>query len=235
MAKTARLAIHEFPTATDAVVVLRSTWSKAVLGKTYSLTAEGGLARPDAYRAGMFFVPESIPVAGIRDLHAAWDWVAGQGGAILVRGGLTGACVASGPCPGLITRRTAAYSTDGHRAGLDDVARHWVLLDMDDVPNVLGLDPRMDPRAVLAFLLSLLPRAIGRATVSWNWSSSMCAGTPEGQTPATLSVHLRIWLDTPLAHLAARRLLERLAEYVAARLRTHGAEPTTATPDWKVA
>ena len=235
MAERSRLATAEPTETADAVVVLRSTWSGAVLGKAYAPGANGGLAESGGYRAGKFFSAESVPVGNIRDLHAAWERIAGQGGAVLVRGDLTGARAASGPCPGLITRRTAAFNKDGHPAGLRDVARHWLLLDMDDVPNLPDIDPRTDPRAALDFLLGLLPRAVRRAAVSWNWSSSMCVGTPEGQAPATLSAHLRIWLDAPLAHLAARRLLERLAAHATARLRVGGGEPTGAAPDWKVA
>jgi hypothetical protein len=223
------------PCPTDEVVALRTTWRAAVLGKAFQFRPDGTLAPPAEYKAGKFFVPETALVRDIRELHAVWERLALEGGGIFVRGGLSGACVPAGTRVGRngtfelrcdhVTRRTCERHADGHPAGLRDVARHWLLVDMDKVRNVLGLDPRANPGAVLDFLLGLLPSAIQRCVVSWNWSSSMCVGTPQGQAPAALSAHLRIWLDTPLAQLEVRALLDRLREFAWLRLRELGVEP----------
>ncbi|SDB20268.1 hypothetical protein [Belnapia rosea] len=234
----------------DEVVALRTTWPAAVLGKAFQLRLDGSLAAPAGYKAGKFFVPEAIPVRDIRELHAVWERLAVEGGGIFVRGGLSGARVPTGTRVGRestfklrcdhVTRRTCDGHADGHPAGLRDVPRRWLLLDMDKVRNILGLDPRKDPEAVVDFLLGLLPHSVQRCTVSWDWSSSMCIGTPAGQAPATLSAHLRIWLDSPLAHLETRALLERMCEFTWLRLRELGVEPAgdrrlDGVIDWKPA
>lgn len=215
----------------DELLVLRSSWSDAVLGKSFGRGANGG-TEVNACKAGKFFVPEAIPVDGIRALHAAWERLAQAGDAICVRGMLSGGLVPRGTPAGRsgsaklacehITRRTNE-PPDGHLAGLALARHHWLFLDMDKIRNVLGLDPRTQPDEVLAFLLGLLPPAIHGAAVSWNWSSSMCVGLPRGEPPACLSAHLRIWLDTALGHDEVGVLLARLREHAWLRLQAMGA------------
>ena len=240
MAQSARLAPQ--PAAADEIVVLRSTWPRATLGKRFSADVHG---RPAAagYRTGRFFVPQAIPVGDIRGLHAAWSSLADEDGAMVARAALSGRFVPAGTpvgggghklAGGHITRRVAE-SPDGLPPGLRDAVRHWLLLDIDRTPNPRRLDPREDPDGALDWIISLLPRAIGRATASWNWSSSNCVGTSAGVAPAALSLHLRIWSDRPLAHAEAKRLVERVDRYARSRLRADGAEEVGRVIDPKAA
>ena len=242
MAQLARVIPASLPDPADEIVVLRSTWSAAVLGKSYRVGPDGStVATP--YRAGRFFLAETLPLNNVRELHAAWAYLADHGGAFAVRGALSGAIIPAGTPAGTkgssplvgdhVTRRVSS-NPDGHPAGLRDVARHWLFLDLDRIPNLLGLDPRVDPEAVVEYVLGLLPRAIRRAASSWDWSSSTCVGVPVGEAHAVLSIHIRVWLDTPLAHLQARCLLEGLDRFVRARLRSLGAETPGRVVDWKV-
>ena len=241
MAVHAQVASSSPTDTSDEVIVLRSTWSQAVLGKTFRL--QDGMPTTTAYRAGKFFVPECIRVKGIRDLHSAWGRVASGGGAMAVRGGLSGAVVPAGTGVDKggrhrlhvdhVTRRVEG-GDDGYAAGLCDAARRWLFLDLDKVANPRGRDPRTHSAETLNYLLSLLPRAIQRTVVSWDWSSSTCIGTPGGEAPRTLSAHIRIWIDKPLAHLEARALLEKLDAYARFQLRSLGVEACKGVVDWKV-
>lgn len=236
------------PEPADEILALRSTWSGAVLGKSFHAAGEGLRPKAGNYRAGIFFVPEVVPVRGIRDMHDAWKRMARERDVICVRGGLSGAHVPAGTRVGKtrafrlecghVTRRTSGTSADGHPAGLVEAAHRWLFLDMDKVPNIFRLDPRTAPDAVMRFLLGLLPAAIRDTTVSWSWSSSMCVGLPEGVVPDCLSAHIRIWLDAPLDRAATRTLLERLREHAWLRLRDAGIERQGAASDnlvdWKV-
>ncbi len=236
MAKSSLAATCPTPDPADEVVILRTTWRSAVLRKSYKIGTDGALAKPAPYKAGKFFVPEAVPVDSIRELHATWERLALQGDGFAVRGGLSGAYVPAGTqigrsqaselCCDHVTRRAGEFYADHYPAGLRDVPPRWLLLDLDKVCNVQELDPRVEPRGVLEFLLSLLPSAIRQAVMSWNWSSSMCVGVPANQAPGKLSAHLRIWLDTPLAQIGARALLQRLLQFAWLRFREFGVEPS---------
>ena len=222
------------PTSRASVVALRSSWSSARLGKAFHC-GDDGQVRAEGYQAGAFFRPEIIPVDGIRSLHAAWSRLARAGDAMLVRGGLSGAVVPAGTpvrpgsklrlARGHITRRTQ-QNPDGHAPGLVDTPQQWVLIDGDGIPNLRGLDPRTHPEEAIAFVAGLLPPELGRATLSADWSSSACVGLAEGEAPALLDLHLRLWLDAPIGQAEARTLLWRLNEHAWRRLERVGAHRT---------
>ena len=232
----------------DSLLVLRSTWNGARMGKAFRCGPDGRLAQPDDYRLGKLFVPEVIPLRGIDDLHAAWSRLAMAGDAFCVRGGLSGRYVSAGTRVGRsgstplrcdhVTRRNGGVHADGLAGGLTDASRHWLFLDMDKVANVLRLDPCTQPEAALEFLLGLLPPTVVGATVSWNWSSSMCVGLEPGTAPDRLSAHLRIWLDRAIDGQGTRALLEHLREFAWSRLAGFGVVRDGGhdnVVDWKVA
>ena len=127
---------------------------------------------------------------------------------------------------------TTAGTQEAARAGRR-TSRFWLVLDLDKVPNGLGLDPRHGDEAraaVVAYLRGLLPDELHHACCSWQLSSSMCVFGPDGlplpadTPPARLGAHLRYWLDTGLDESARRQLLQRIGERVRAELASRGLE-----------
>ena len=203
------------------------------MGKSFRRGPDGRAAKPEDYRLGKLFVPENVAVRDIRGLHGLWERLALDGDAFCVRGTLSGQSVPKGTkagnrggielqCDHVTRRNGGGLYSDGFPAGLAEASHHWLFLDMDKVLNIKCLDPRTQPDAALEFLLGLLPPTIRQATVSWNWSSSMCVDIKIGQAPERLSAHLRIWLDQPLDCQQTRALLEQLREHAWLRLEELG-------------
>jgi hypothetical protein len=173
----------------------------------------------------------SIPL--IPSLHAGFVCVAEStyGPGFSVRGGLV-----AGADPRSVTRRKHSRPTirkagaiveRGMPQGLVDIARRWLVIDVDDLPNSWGFDPRTSGAdAVAAIIADLFPPELAGTRYSWQWGSSACAWIsedyprplPAGQPPETLSLHVRYWLDTPLAEQQARGVLKRLKQCAVDRM-----------------
>lgn len=221
-------------TASDHVLLLRTTAEHMFPGKAFSLEPSGKL-KLTPYGDAVWFRPILLPVDGIDSLHAAFCRTAegADGAGFVVRGR-----VWEGADPRSITRRKNGRKTQrrgnvvlkGRPRGLDNAARHWGVLDMDKIPNLLGLDPRREPEQAIEFLRSLLPVTLQAVRLSWQWSSSTCVlgadgrQLPEGIAPSTLGAHLRFWADQPMAELEMRATLKRINAYVTERLTGMGVQ-----------
>jgi hypothetical protein len=226
----------------DEVLVLRPKGSKHFPGKQIFVAEDGSIAVDGATRAS-FFAGLALIVDGIDSLHAAFTRVceAVDGPGFTVRGAL-----ADGADPRSMTRCKHLKLTmrDGGKIvqygrprGVVDVARRWAVLDLDKLPNLWQMDPRQNPEAVARRIINdLMPLALRGVRMSWQMSSTMCIRlskeVPEplvhGRPPSTLSMHLRVWLDRPLAEADIGGLLSRLRRYVEDRLVAMGQEPGAA-------
>ena len=170
--------------------------TRAYPGKSYARGPDGSLeSRGFNLRTNRVFDAHQAPVACIEDLHDVLLRVQERRLGIVVPGRLLNP-----------ERRTGVRRLVNDRPGcpatLASVPLPWLLLDLDKVPNIHGLDPRTQPDEARNWLLSLLPWALRRARCVVRWSSSTCVGT-EGP-PATLSAHAWFWLDGLLARAEAK-------------------------------
>ena len=197
-------------------------------GKRFLLMHDGAVAKASFNTSG-WFRSTVYGVGDIDSLHAAFERVRtgrdADGDASYVLMG----DIAPGADPRSAPRSKAAAVKDGRHKprGLVDAARHWIVLDVDRVPNVIGVDPRDGAEARLAaisFLRSFLPPELRAARCSWQLSASCCVRgidgcpLPAGQAPATLGAHLRYWFDDALDEAARKSLLSRLKVYVRSSL-----------------
>jgi len=94
------------------------------------------------------------------------------------------------------------------QAGLQRADLHMLCVDADKWPNLLGIDPRLEPEAAWRWMLSILGAEFATATVSCWWSSSCCVRAGE-YGPLTLSAKLFFYLDRALGETEAVQLLKR--------------------------
>lgn len=170
--------------------------TRAYPGKRYWRAPDGSLkAEGFNMRDNRLFDAHEAPVSSIVGLHAVLLRVQERRLGIVVPGRLRDP-----------DRRTGIRRLVNDRAGckatLASVPLPWLLLDLDKVSNVHGLDPRTQPDECRDWLLSLLPRALRRARCVVRWSSSTCVGM-EGPPP-TLSAHAWFWLDGLLTREEAK-------------------------------
>jgi hypothetical protein len=227
----------------DNVLVLRTPVPKTKApraelfpGKRFVLMPDGTVEKPP-YDKGAWYTAFDYAVGDIASLHEAFERLrtCADGGVGFVVAG----AVAPGADPRGMPRTKSAKASvrkgdvlleRPKPKGLLDAARHWLIQDIDKIP-ARGHDPRRDPDAARAYLLSLLPPEIRGARLSWQWSSSCCVIGADGRPlaantpPATLGVHLRVWLDEALNERGRRNLLTRLRAYATARLLELGADP----------
>lgn len=212
-------AVVLHPTPSDSVVVLRPQEHRFP-GKRYFRAPDGSIER-QSYGGAVWFEPLHLFVGNLDSLHTAFcrvaDAVDGRAG-LVVRGDLIHDDGRQ------VTR--CKKGKPGKPAGLQDACRRWLVLDIDKLPNMPGLDPREEPQAVEEFVRSLLPPALRGTRASRQWSSSQCVGLASKQVPETLSAHFRYWLDTPLNEAECRDLLKRLNAAVRARLTDLGVAVT---------
>lgn len=135
-----------------------------------------------------YFDAREVAVGSLEELDRVLRDVAGAGDELPVMGRLIDSTRVKG------IRRLKNANVDC-AATLRAFPRRLWMADVDDVLNVLGLDPRLDDATARALVLSFLPRAIRRAKVLFRWSSSICAGTPDGTPPKKLSAHVWFLLD----------------------------------------
>jgi hypothetical protein len=212
----------------DEVLVLRLKQGGTFFpGKRISAT-DGKVVIKD-YSGGSWFKPLALIVDNLDSLHRAFVALAEgtYGAGFSVRGGLV-----AGADPRSVTRRKHSKPTirkagaiveRGMPQGLIDIGRRWLVIDVDDLPNSWGVDPRTSGAdAVAAIIADLFPPELAGTRYSWQWGSSACAlvskddprPLPAGQPPETLSLHVRYWLDTPLAEQHVRGVLKRLKQFV---------------------
>ena len=216
----------------DEVLVQRlpraeSTPTQLHPGKRYAV--EDGKVRKLPFNAAGWFRGTRYLVSSIDDVHAACE--AARLGTDGGPGYLVSGAISERADPRSMTRRKnykpgkrVANGSVLERAkpkGVVDAARHWLVLDLDDVPAE-GLDPRRDPEAALARLRSLLPPSLASARTSWQWSASCClAGEGDralgSECPKTVGAHLRVWCDQALDEAVRKSVLARLAGFVRAR------------------
>lgn len=189
-------------------------------GKTFS---------PDGKRAftcKAFFSAEEIRFTDVRGLHAHLERLSSDGGSFLVR---------SHRKPGLDYLRRSCRMLQGSPPGLVPADLRVLPLDIDDVPNVPGIDPRVDPVGGWRWLQSLLGAEFADVTCSAAWSSSCCVRTPAGQVPEFLSARLWVMLDTPAGPGPARSLMEGLSHRVRASIAALGGNCPKRWPvDWRL-
>jgi hypothetical protein len=70
----------------------------------------------------------------------------------------------------------------------DPDGHHWMMLDFDEVPLPLFLEPDDDPELLIGFLVRLLPPTFHDASYYWQWS---CGQGVDGWR--TLRAHLYFW------------------------------------------
>ena len=200
------------------------TWNRPA--KTYSVGADGTLQK-QAFSLKCAFRAEEVAVAGIGSLARLLLRIEQAGEAFVVRGALLG-----------IRHRYVGRrfrDAPGKPATLRDEPKRAITLDVDAVPNLHGIDPRIEPKRAAEFLLSLLPRELEQAGSILRWSSSMCVGLPAGQSPETLSAHIWYFLDEAIGYPALKALLVRVGLHARAALGSVGATSTGKVVDWKLA
>lgn len=202
--------------AADQVVVLRPYQAHRWPGKTYSRAIDGSIVK-EQLRIGVWFKPITHAVTDLDSLHHAFV------SAIEAKDGAAGFAVR-----GALINPKAKSCTRGKvsrpkkPAGIKDVAQHWMLLDVDGLPNVLKIDPRKEPGRALAWVRSLLPNAFNDVRMSWQWSSSSCIGLADDKAPEDLRLHFRVMIDQAMGEKECGEVLKRVDRFVKDRLQIYG-------------
>lgn len=169
-------------TAVDSITILRTRGPLA----TKTWRTDGTLK---GYDDACWFTVEERPLNSIYDLARVLSEIERDPRSCVIRGRLK-------PDAAEIQRDVLqsvppAEGQFRRKGGLfDDVAHHWVMLDVD------GFEPKVDPiadpvEAISEFLIAKLP-AFCATTFYWQMSSS--AGHP---SKSGLRAHLWFWLSTP--------------------------------------
>ena len=178
------------------------------------------------------YTAASVPVGSLVELADHLDLEAYIGRRILVRGKAARDGVISRIC----TPGTDRFGRE-KKVGLLDDSHHWVMLDVEHVPNKWNLDPRCQHKAIARTARFLMPPAISQVGCYAQMSSSSgmretapgskaYQAVPEGEVPAELNLHLWIWLDTPLNSADTKTLLSRISAYAVDKLHeAHGVHP----------
>ncbi len=181
-------------------------------GKTYvgancvKLTGKAAFSAGYRFDATTVYFRDGVQLANLaRKLMAAGD-------CIIVRGSVVG------PTRGI--RRLKSDQKNGDRATLANVPNGFLMADFDHVPNLFSIDPRTYGEAAFAYILSLLPKAMARSCIGYQWSSSTCVGSDD--VPPDLGLHLFLALDEPLDEGQAKFFLKDLNDYVLSRLSERG-------------
>ena len=203
--------------------------STAHCGKQLTRNPDGTIDS-QKFLMAFLFTGATIEVGDIRELAALLAETADRNAGFIIRGAL-----ADTQEDAVFARRKLDHG-DGVPVGILDAHHRWLPIDFDDVPNPSGLDPRRQPDATLDWILTLLPPALSRASVAWDWSSRMCINLADDAPPPTLNVHVWAWLDTGLDEAETRELLKFLRQYASDRLAQQGvAMPSRKGVDSKLA
>lgn len=169
------------------------------------------------YNAGSLTDPGSVPISGIDQLAAALDRLRQIPNAYVIRGELR---------PGTPTPcvRRSKQPTDP----FEERARHWVMIDVDSLPDTDGTFAS-DPASAAAGVRASLDPAFRNARCYWHASSS--AGIKPG-----IRLHLWFWCSRPVESVEWRQWAKQWRLVVDTSVyRTvqphYTADPTLAFPD----
>ena len=160
-------------TATDKITLL--VCQNGIAAKTFR--ADGAIS----YRAGMHFRWNEVLCSSLADLHQTLIAIEDRREVFVIRGE---------PCDRSKPDQTVRRLVNGGDAAFRDVPRHWIMLDIDGVPALAGVDP-VSPEA-LSHVVGLLPAEFQGVSFIAQWSSSA------GLEPGLIKVHLWYWLENPL-------------------------------------
>jgi len=204
-----------------------------------------------SYQAGAWFTPSVYPVSTLAGLVDVLEQVQHDPQAFVVRGDLAPNVVAAvaaadearraDPRAPLHRIRRRKHMKNGVDPSLVEVARRWVMIDVDDWPLPGWGDLVDDPEtAIDTAIHELLPEAFHDAACWWQLSSS--AGFAAGY----LKVHLFFWLSEPATNLHLKAVLKQHApgvdtapfnaaqpHYIAAPIIEGGHDPLPRRTGWR--
>lgn len=185
---------------TDSLTILRATPTPAgaprFATKRWIWSDALGEWRKISYDAGATFTAEERPVGSLADVAAVLEQARRDPTAFVVRGALlpeTRAAVAADP--GHRLRRAKKAGRNGRAPTLEEVPRHWLLIDIDSWPLPDWADLADDPEAAIeAAIAELLPECFRDVSCWWQLSASA------GFKPGVLKVHLVFWLTEAISN-----------------------------------
>jgi hypothetical protein len=146
------------------------------------------------FDAGKWFCHEAHAVSGIHELSELLTAVEASQDSFIIRGEL------SKDVPSRDRVRRMKNPDDKGVIWFTEQARHWLCIDIDDVPLPAWADPVADPERIAKFLIDLLPECFQGVACHWQMSSSA------GVKPATEArAHLWFWLDRPIGQAELKR------------------------------
>jgi putative DNA primase/helicase len=159
------------------------------------------------YAAGKRFTPEERAVSSLSELAALLKEISRDPTAFVVRGALRDDVrerLAVNPKHSIVRRKL--QKNDGSDPTLAEVARFWLMIDVDKLPLPPWADLATDPDAVIAYAVEeLLPETFQDADCFWQLSSSA------GFKTDVLKAHLWFWLAEPATSEHIKAVLEQHA------------------------
>lgn len=154
-------------------------------------------------RAARFSVAEVTDMTGVNDLAEAIRFAASDPCRMIIRGGLSDAARAriakNRNTP--VTRRKRARG--GIEPDFIEVARQWLMIDIDNFQMRSRDDLVLDPEGVIQYAIEeILPHCFQDTRCFWQLSSS--AGFERG----VLRAHLFYWLTEPMDDAILKRTLK---------------------------
>lgn len=164
----------------DSITILRHSTIK--LAKTWQ--SDGSIS---AYQDAKYFSLVEKPVSNIRDLSKVLTELEADSNACVIRGTYKGDVHArendSEFKQGKTRRKNFLF---------DDLAHHWVLIEIDDFEPIL-CDPVLDPvDAINEYITFSLPDCFQE--ISFHWQLSNSAG--HSKNTGKLKAHVWFWLET---------------------------------------
>ena len=105
----------------------------------------------------------------------------------------------------VVNRRIHQYSGEP-APDIEDVPRHWLMIDLDSLPEPEDFDWRTDPkRAAIWAARQYLPPVFRESAFYYQYSGS--AGIKPG-----LRLHFWFWLEEPMGSLELKRYIERVGK-----------------------
>jgi hypothetical protein len=165
----------------DTLVVLTETSGRRAT-KLLRRDANGVWLKED-YDSLSSFTWQQVPVADIRELHAALTELRTATSSIVIRGA---------PHDGL--EGTVRRKLDSFGGTRGSTPRQWVMLDFDKLPMPAFIDLADDPQGAIEWLIAEhLPDCWQDVSCVWELSAS--AGT----TADAISAHLWFYIDRPIS------------------------------------
>ena len=163
----------------------------ARVGKYWRQTSEG--PRKTAERPGKTYWTERAPADGIESVYQAVEYAQQRRDGFFAYGGLTS--------DGELRRqrntpiRRNKEDKPEQSANIEEVPRHWLILDIDDVPcsTPHSMGEHSGREAAVCKLVKTLPDALKHTSVVYQWTGS--AGVLGWDV---LKLRLFFWLEAPL-------------------------------------